>query len=904
MLWGCFKPDFPICNEKGKLVKYEHPLKTSTRAFFLRVPLHIWRKVARHYNKPMPDNVVVTPDGEALGFWAWVLENNIPITVTEGAKKAGALLSAGYAALALPGIDGGYRTPKDAAGNKIGNSYLLPELKHFATLGRKVYFCFDRDSKRKTVRNVNRAISKTGQLLTQKGCNVWVLGWQQPEKGVDDFLFVHGESLFDLVVNNATSLETWSAKSYKELNYPADVSVSRRYLGQVSIPNWAQLVAIKSPKGTGKTKSLESVVSDALENGQWVLVIGHRVQLVEALCDRFGIPYITEVKSSETGAVLGYGLCIDSLHPQSQARFTADNWHNGVVIMDECEQVIWHALNSNTCIRERVAILRQLKTLLSNVLQGNGRVFLADADLSDLSIDFVRSLAGYDSDPYVVVNSWQPGAEERCKIYNYSGANPSGLVAGLETHIASGGRPFVVCSAQKAKSKWGTRTLESHLQKLFPHLKILRIDSETIADPSHPAYGCIAHLDKILPQYDIAIASPTIETGVSIDIKGHFNSVWAIFQGVQSESSARQALFRLREPVERHIWAAPVGIGQIGNGSTSVKSLLASQHKLAKANVRLLQELALDNIELDFQPESLRIWAQMAVRVNLGMIDYRQSIQSGLKAEGHQIIETDEAVNDTVKAAITNTRDENHQIEAIAIAAAPEISPTEYDCLTQKKAKTQEERHCERKHKLKRRYGIPVDAALVLLDDDGWYAKIKLHYYLSVGRQFLKQRDSKRLIEQVEKGYGSVWQPDLNLRQLSVAVAVLENLGVLDLLAPNKEWRASDEFLVRLAMLAHAHAWDIKAALSITISEKDTPIAIAQKLLSKVGLKLEYLRREGSDGHRVRVYGYAAPDDGRDEVFTAWIERDEAAVNFTSTPGNKQITTPQLDVTQLNAEAA
>ena len=91
-------------------------------------------------------------------------------------------------------------------------------------------------------------------------------------------------------------------------------------------------------------------------------------------------------------------------------------------------------------------------------------------------------------------------------------------------------------------------------------------------------------------------------------------------------------------------------------------------------------------------------------------------------------------------------------------------------------------------------------------------------------------------------------------------------------------------------MLALAHVWDIKAALNIMLSEKDTPIAIAQKLLRKIGVKLEYLRREGSDGHRVRVYGYAAPNDGRDEVFTAEMKRDEvtaAAGNFTSTPGNK-----------------
>ena len=903
MLWGCFKPDYPIRNEKGKLVKYEHPLKISTRAFFLRVTLTVWRRVARRYNSPLPEQITVTPEGEALGFWDWVKENNIPITLTEGAKKAGALLSAGWAAIALPGIDGGYRTPKDADGNKIGHSYLIPELKPFATLGRSIYFCFDHDHKRKTVRSVNRAISKTGNLFSHSGCNVWVINWQQPEKGVDDFLAVHGETVFERVVANAASLETWSGKSYQELTYPADITVNRRYLGEMTIPNSAQLVAIKSPKGTGKTHSLESVVGDAIANGQWVLVVGHRVQLVEALCHRFGIPYITEVRESEFGSVLGYGLCIDSLHPQSQARFKAENWHDGVVIVDECEQVIWHALNSSTCQRERVAILRQLKTLLSNVLQGSGRVFLADADLSDLSIDFVRSISGYDSEPFVVVNEWQPGTEERCNIYNYSGTNPSGLVAALERHIELGGKPFVVVSAQKTKSKWGTRTLETHFQKKYPEQKVLRIDSETISDPSHRAYGCIAHLDSILPQYDLVIASPSIETGVSIDIKGHFTSVWAIFQGVQSESSARQALFRLREPVERHIWAADHGIGQIGNGSTSVKSLLASQHKLAKANVRLLQELALDDIELDFQPESLRTWAQIAVRVNLGMIHYRQSIVSGLKAEGHQIIDTEELVNDAVQAAVTEARTENQIAEAIAVEAEVDTTPTEFEQLQQKKAKTPSERYRERKHLLKRRYGIPVDAALVRKDDHGWYASIRLHYYLTVGRQFLKPRDFQRLQETLEKGGGAVWLPDLNRSQLSAAIAVLSNLGMMELLTPNQEWRGTDEELVRMAALASSHAWDIKAALNITISAKDTPIAIAQKLLSKMGMKLEYLRREGSDGKRIRIYGYTAPCDGRDEVFAAWMARDEVAFSpgtFTSTPGNKEIITSLTDVNQLS----
>ena len=55
------------------------------------------------------------------------------------------------------------------------------------------------------------------------------------------------------------------------------------------------------------------------------------------------------------------------------------------------------------------------------------------------------------------------------------------------------------------------------------------------------------------------------------------------------------------------------------------------------------------------------------------------------------------------------------------------------------------------------------------------------------------------------------------------------------------------------------------------------------------------------------VYGYTAPDDGRSEVFVAWIARSEvaaaAAVNFTSTPGNIQITNSSMDMTKLDEAA-
>ncbi|MEO1134930.1 MAG: hypothetical protein AAFX40_19800, partial [Cyanobacteria bacterium J06639_1] len=86
MQWGCFKPDRPrLSPEKGKPIKYEHPVKTPTRVFVLDVPERIWEKVARSYGLTMPRD-------RRAGFWAWVQRERVPIVLVEGAKKAASLL--------------------------------------------------------------------------------------------------------------------------------------------------------------------------------------------------------------------------------------------------------------------------------------------------------------------------------------------------------------------------------------------------------------------------------------------------------------------------------------------------------------------------------------------------------------------------------------------------------------------------------------------------------------------------------------------------------------------------------------------------------------------------------------------------------------------------------------------
>jgi len=63
---------------------------------------------------------------------------------------------------------------------------------------------------------------------------------------------------------------------------------------------------------------------------------------------------------------------------------------------------------------------------------------------------------------------------------------------------------------------------------------------------------------------------------------------------------------------------------------------------------------------------------------------------------------------------------------------------------------------------------VPVDADLVLKDDEGWYPQLRLHYFLTVGREFLKMR-GQRVQTQKEKGSSvdarSKQRPDERIRR-------------------------------------------------------------------------------------------------------------------------------------------
>ncbi|MBD2303397.1 relaxase domain-containing protein [Nostoc sp. FACHB-87] len=205
-IWGCYKPNAPRnqIDEPGKLIKYEHPPKTDLSIFLLDIPDDLADRIYKKHG------VEPTNSDRTLGFWYCVWRHNLPIMITEGAKKAASLLSQGHAAIGVPGIYAGYRS-KDSLGEPI-KPILHDELAVFATPNRHIQFCFDYETKPKTLQNVEIATSRTGQLLEQQGAEVKVVTLPGPDKGVDDFIVAQSPLALEKVITEAMNLKDWQQR--------------------------------------------------------------------------------------------------------------------------------------------------------------------------------------------------------------------------------------------------------------------------------------------------------------------------------------------------------------------------------------------------------------------------------------------------------------------------------------------------------------------------------------------------------------------------------------------------------------------------------------------------------------------------------------------------------------------
>jgi hypothetical protein len=280
----------------------------------------------------------------------------------------------------------------------------------------------------------------------------------------------------------------------------------------------------------------------------------------------------------------------------------------------------------------------------------------------------------------------------------------------------------------------------------------------------------------------------------------------------------------------------------------------------------------------------------MAARINFGMVRYRHEIIRALMAEGHNVqaadyqteVEKDDDADgcDQVKQALSASQARLYRIHCYNVSSAPNPNDKQYEALRKKSSRTATELMALRKGELSRRYSEEVVCSkLVELEDKGEYAKARLHYYLTLGREFLPDRDKQILEKQLLSGFGSLFLPDTNRSLLGGKIKVLEALDILRLLQPDMEWTNTSPILVELSIKCRQNPFLLKSVLGISIKENDTPVQIAQKILRQcLGLCFQAPIKRGAKGHQQRCYPSVEITPLRQSILEAWHKRDAAAI--------------------------
>ena len=893
MEWGRFKPTHPRIDSKGRFIKYESPPKIPNRVTYFDVPDCIWDKVAKRYgikryNSPLA--LRLRDRLRPLNFWEWVLAHpEIPIILCEGEKKAAALLSLGFVAIALPGIWNG------RVGKKDFDERLHPDLLPLAQPGRKFQILFDHETKFKTRWAVFQATIRTGKALEAVGSQCDVIILPGPEKGVDDFASARkmdADFLLTAIINDARLLDDYRRSFFinnrgLSKKYKPHVRVNARYLSDaIKLPK-SGLVVLSSDMGTGKTELMRKWLKEHPEVR--FLNNGHRVNLLKNLSERLETDMYSSLNYGDLAKAKALSITIDSLH-----KLNTEALEYGCVFIDEACQYLTHLLHSKTCREYRAQILEVLEYIVYNAQL----VVIADAHMDDITVDFFLAMRPKGEEPLIFVNDWRNGDRV---VHWYEGKDSSTLVAQISASLMTGQKIMVVADSKKFIKKLekslcmsmrvevgsssseegdketrgqgdkGTPGAEEQVKTSptppLPHsptpkktpLRIWSIHSDNSGSKENVAF--IKDITNSIKDVDALLASPSLGTGVDIP-NYHFNVVYGAFHGVsQTATECAQQLYRYRPKVPFHVWVAPrPPFGYKDTNAKKIKERLLQTNELTAFLIRIDRKTGKRGAEKDW---ALDAYCQIEAKRNQSMNNLRTDLRELLTEMGNQIIpmgaeddfETAERLKDAAAAldVAYNT----------GVVKARDISASEYRSYRSKDYLNPEEiLECE-KFRIKEAYGMEITEELVVKDDKGKLIKsiINLEAILSetdgvitdekTGRQhpappkIVTEKDHAERLHYplcMDWGnYSAKWQ----------ARFFLGLDKVLQRLMDGEKITAKDPELLRMTKLAEQIGQHIKDILGFTVPGDCKPIWLLGSLLDQLGLKLDN-KKIGPKGKQVK----------------------------------------------------
>ena len=890
MAWGRFKPDAPRTGTGGKPIKYESPPKTPNRVTYFRVPLSIWSQVAsrygiKRYHSPLA--LRLSARTQPVNFWSWVKDTpSIPVLLTEGEKKAGSLLSQGYAAVSLPGIWGGRA--------KSEEKELHPDLLPLAQPGRTFIILFDYDQKQSTREAVYQATLATGKAIEEAGCNCKVALLPGPEKGVDDFITARGDSAaghLSRIINNAHFLEAYkwigNPNDDELIKYAPDDALCIPYLpdSKVIDLDTPGLMGIKSEMATGKTSLVKGHRS--CNPDQRFLVIGHRITLLRELsgAEKLNTNLYLDLAQSRLDKVNALSITVDSLYKLK----TAGNKYD-CIFLDEARQVMIHVLTADTCRKDRHEILMTLQYFIRSAK----RVIIADAHLDDNTIDFFRAMRSVGETPLIIHNEYKnPGRD----VYYYQGKDSSALVAKLIAAVRQGKKVKVVSDSKKTilklsevlKDKLNGKDSEADdvdYQNLSRKQKkkqknqarkrnrkkviwTIHADNSGTKENQHFIQNISTEVEKV----DVLLASPSLCTGV--DIRGdRFDEVYGFFNVVSlSATDCLQALHRYRKQVPLHVWVAPRPC--FGYQNTNPHVIKQEMLRLNEFNGFLMGIDPETGAKSPVNGWAFDAYCEATALKNRSLNNLRDHLHRLLARMGYNVMLVDGVRDDDAKSDLKQAAKKIDEHHTKKVTEAQKIDRSQYQELKNKPNTAPDEQYEIERFRIEDSYGQEVTEELVKKDKGGALLGqlISLEALLSLpqGEVVDATTNQKRPIPPKIVIDRDEWEldnlPFLPDRQHHCATWMMWHvLGlpkIVERLFAGGEYCAKDPELIKLAELAKSYRDNIKSVLGFRIPDNSSPTWLLGMFLGKLGLKTA-CRKKGGAGQQVKFYSLAV-----DQMFFA-----------------------------------
>jgi hypothetical protein len=595
---------------------------------------------------------------------------------------------------------------------------------------------------------------------------------------------------------------------------PDPVRVNQRYLDIEIDPDdqYPNIVVIRSQKGTGKTQWL----AEAAKCYPRVLSVGHRVSLVRQSAARLNLtPYYEDGRW-----ITDAPRVATTIHSLDKIETDAPY---DLVIIDEIEQVLKAIVNDRNLKSRKVSAVGALMEHLRKARL----IILADADVGEATVTFIQT-AFPDSPIAYVENEYAHRPIDHLVLL----PSPEDVLQkSLEWYDPNECKIALACNTRADADR-----AELFYRRFAPDARVLKITSETSENNNET----LERINDILKDVDIFIYSPSVGTGVSIDIEGF--ALFGIARngvGVGDVDDFRQQLGRIRNPLEREI-----------NVYVETKRMNEPTAPDAYRDIAKLREL-----EADFRVSRATGTAEPATEWDRVYLDlycvvkaktaaqknaFFDNFVGAYAAEGVEVWDDRDKPNlptdrrRELAKALREQREAQERARAERIASAP--APDE--------AKNEDEkRDAERKVELEERYGIDVDAELVLDDERGAYGQ---------AQRFAAVEDAEIAKALDETEATRRFSADRN-RFALFAVWFAALLAALKLrIEEGAEIAITEEFVD----LVDRNRLLIQAALGIKVREdfRRKPMSFVGALFARIGVGIEGKQQRVDGGKRVRVY--------------------------------------------------